>query len=109
MGGNAVGELSTGGTVSSGGGGRARGASNNGSFTSFTTKSQNINGGYTSKGGDGVLINIEGNDFYYGAGGGGAGTNDIANKRVVMSAPFSLFLLHNHFITKKNLKKNPAM
>jgi len=28
---------------------------------------------------------------------------------VVMVRPFSLFLLHNHFITEKNLKKNPAM
>jgi len=29
--------------------------------------------------------------------------------QVVISGPFINFLLHNHFITKKSLKKNPAM
>ena len=29
--------------------------------------------------------------------------------KVVISGPFIIFLLHNHFITEKNLKKNPTM
>jgi len=32
-----------------------------------------------------------------------------ARRLVVISGPFSLFLLRKHFITEKKFKKNPAM
>ena len=57
--------------VSSGGGGGAYTAGNNGTDATITTLSQYQSNGYPAKGGDGVQINIDGNNYYWGGGGGG--------------------------------------
>jgi hypothetical protein len=59
------------GEVSSGGGGGAGTAGNNGTDATITTISQYQSNGYPAKGGDGVQINIDGNNYYWGGGGGG--------------------------------------
>jgi hypothetical protein len=61
------------GYVLCGGGGGAGTVGNYGNNAQRTTRAAWIAAGSPGKGGDGVLVNITGDNYYWGAGGGGAG------------------------------------
>ena len=83
-GGNAGTQISLGGAnpALSGGGGGAGESGNNGSITARYNNNSSytnwVNDGSPGKGGDGVLVNITGHDYYWGAGGGGGSFQTLA-------------------------------